>query len=1108
MSDLARHLAGRSPEEQRALLAQHLQRRSLKPKTFLSSFSQQRLWFLDQLGLNPALYNLPLALHLAGPLDPSALQRALNEIICRHEVLRTTFSESEGRVQQVVAPVLSLEITQIDVPPAWEVLATAEALTPFDLGRGPLLRAKLVHLAAEEHLLLLTMHHIISDGWSIGVLLQELSALYSASAQGQPSGLAPLPIQYADFAHWQHDWLQGATLQRELDYWRGQLAGAPTVLDLPTDFVRPPVQSYRGATFDFTLPTPLSHALKTLSQHEGATLFMTLLAVFKVLLYRYTSQEDLVVGSPIANRNRAELEPLIGFFVNTLVLRTNLSGEPTFREMLRRVRTMTLDAYDHQDLPFEKLVEHLQPERAMSYAPLFQVMFVLQNAPTPPSMMGGLALTPVEIPGSVAKFDLTLGMADTDQGIVAAFEYNTDLFAPETIARMAGHLLMLATAVSTDPDQAIHALPLLTPAERTQLLAPTPAQPDFPPERWMHQRFAAQAQQTPEAVALVYAETQLTYRQLNQQADALAHHLQTLGVGPEVTVGLCMERSFALVVGILGILKAGGAYVPLDPKYPQERLSFILEDAGVNILVTQRGLTLPPTRAQRVYLEGLPPRPTSLDQVEEGWKDQSTADSLAYLIYTSGSTGTPKGVMVSHGNLARLFTATDPWFQFGPADRWALFHSYAFDFSVWELWGALAYGGRLVIVPYEVSRSPEVFYDLLVREQVTVLNQTPSAFRQLMQAEVTASADLALRWVIFGGEALDLASLKPWYERHREDQPRLVNMYGITETTVHVTYRPLTQADAQTATGSFIGQPLPDLGVYLLDAHGQPVPVGVPGELYVGGAGVARGYWKRPELTQERFIAHPFQPGTRLYRSGDLARYRTDGGLEYLGRIDQQVKIRGFRIELGEIQTVLTEHPSVRETVVLAREEQPTDVRLVAYVVLHEPATGAELRQFLQARLPEFMVPAHFVPLSALPLTANGKVDRKALPAPDRSDTPTNFVPPQTPVEIVLAEVWGELLRHSEVGVQDDFFALGGHSLLATQVISRLREVLGIEIPLRYLFEAPTIARLSTLLLQDPQRRRRMEKRAQLLVDLADLPSPEVQTLLDKTTALEGGTRP
>ncbi len=1086
------------------------------------SFAQERLWFLDQWEPGNPAYNRPVALRLTGPLKVTALEQALSEILRRHEALRATFSTKEGRPVQVItsAEPLNLPVVNLSGLPSTERepqamrLATEEAQRPFDLAQGPLLRATLLRLDREEHVLLLVIHHIAFDGWSARVLVEQLAALYDAFVAGKPSALPELPIQYADFAHWQRQWLQDEVLETQLSYWKEKLASSLPSLDLPTDRPRPAVQTHCGARQSSVLPSSLLQALKALSRQEEVTLFMTLLAAFKVLLHRYTSQDDIVVGSPIAGRTHVETEGLIGFFVNTLVLRTDLSGNPTLLKLLGRVREVALGAYAHKDLPFEKLVEALQPERDLSRTPLFQVMFNLENIPTKAVETPNLSIDEFEFDSGVSQFDLALEVIEKDEGLSCLLNYNTDLFDATTIARMLGHLRTLLEGIVANPGQRIGALPLLTEAERHQLLIEwNDTQADYPKDSCIHQLFEAQAERTPDAVALVFKDQQLTYHELNARANQLAHYLRKRGVEPEVLVSICVERSLEMVVGILGILKAGGAYVPLDPTYPKERLAFILEDTQAPVLLTQQTLIerLPEHRANVVCLDA---DLTAIAQ-ECGEKANSGVklEDPAYVIYTSGSTGKPKGVVVSHANVVRLFEATHAWFHFDERDVWTLFHSYAFDFSVWELWGALFYGGRLVVVPYWVSRSPKAFYDLLCQEQVTVLNQTPSAFRQLIWTEESSGAanDLALRLVIFGGEALDPNSLKPWFDRHGDQCPQLVNMYGITETTVHVTYRPLMASDLNTASGSLIGGPIPDLQVYILDQHLEPVPIGVPGEIYVGGAGVARDYLNRPALTAERFIPNPFSdvPKARLYKSGDLARYLPDGDIEYLGRIDHQVKIRGFRVELGEIEAVLGQHPAVREVVVLAREDEPGDRRLVAYLV---PAkeyapTPSELRSFLKQKLPDYMVPFAFVILDALPLTPNGKVDRRALPAPDRSrpELGGTFVAPRTSIEEGLAGIWAEVLGLERVGIHDNFFELGGHSLLATRVISRTCDAFQVELPLRSLFEAPTVADLAVILVQREAEQVDNETLTQMLAELEQLSQEEVQiTLTSEKQLLKG----
>ncbi|WP_193196878.1 non-ribosomal peptide synthetase [Nostoc sp. MG11] len=1041
------------------------------------SFSQERLWFLYQLQQNSSTYNVSFAFRLQGLLNICALEYSLNEIIQRHEALRTTFFASENKPVQVITPSLKLtlpvvylqELPQSERETQLLQIVKNEAQQPFNLEQDSLLRSSLVQLDENEYVLLLSVHHIVFDSWSEGIFWQELTALYTAFSVGKPSPLPELSIQYADFAIWQKQWLQEAqVIEIQLNYWKQQLANSPPLLELPTDRVRPPIQTNRGGIERFSLDKRLTQKLKSLNEHSGATLFMTLLSGFVILLSRYSNQQDILVGSPIANRNRSEIDSLIGFFVNILVLRTDVSRNPSFWELLQRVRQVALDAYAHQDVPFEQVVEALQPQRNLNYSPLFQVMFVLLNTPPGKLELPGLSVTALEIENPTAKFDLTLLMTETEQGLSGSLEYNSDLFDRSTITQMAGHFVTLLEGIVANPEERISQLPLLTQPEQQQLLVEwNDTQAKYPADQCIHQLFESQVEHTPDAVAVVYDNQQLTYEQLNCRANQLARYLQSLGVKPDTLVGLCVERSLEMIVGILGILKAGGAYLPLDPEYPIERLSFMLEDAQVQVLLTQQQLVNQlPEHAARVFCLD-----TNWEKIaqnsESNPENTATPNNLAYVIYTSGSTGKPKGVLVNHAHIVRLFAATAAWYRFNAQDVWTMFHSYAFDFSVWEIWGALLYGGRLVIVPYLVTRSPESFYQLLAQEQVTVLNQTPSAFRQLIQAEqsMTTADELNLRLVIFGGEALEIKSLQPWFKRHGDQMPQLVNMYGITETTVHVTYRPLSKADLN-HSASVIGLPIPDLQVYVLDEYKQPVPIGVPGEMYVGGAGVTHGYLNRPELTAERFICHPFSnnPQARLYKTGDLARYLPNGELEYLGRIDNQVKIRGFRIELGEIEGLLAQHLAVWENVVVVREDELNDKRLVAYVVpkTEQSLTVAELRRFLNDQLPSYMVPSAFVMLESLPLTSNGKIDRRALPAPEsREGLEVNFVAPRTPQEEILVKIWADILKVEPVGIHDNFFELGGNSLLGAQVISRLRVAFSIDLSLHRLFISPTVAELA-----------------------------------------------
>ena len=1012
------------------------------------SFAQQRLWFIAQLEPDSPLYNMPGALRAEGPLDGAVLACCLGEIVRRHEALRTIFRGSdaapEGSPVQVIRPAEPFPLPVVDLAGLPEsgrealaaTLMREEAARPFDLAGGPLLRGLLLRLAGRDHVVLLTLYHIAGDGWSLGLLVREIAALYPAFAAGRPSPLPALPVQYADYALWQRSWLQGEVLAGEIDWWRRQLAGLPPLLELPTDRPRPAAQSHRGASRPVRLPAALTRQADSMARREGATLFMVLLAAFQALLARHSGQDDLAVGTPVAGRNRVETEGLIGFFVNTLVLRGDLrgglAGAPTFRELLGRARKTALAAYLHQDVPFEKLVEELAPERNLAHAPLVQAMLVLQNAPFRSLEIEALSLRPTGVETATAKLDLTLTLEERDGGLIGTVEYATDLFDAPTVDRLlAGFERLLAAAVA-EPERRAEELPLLGEAERQQLLEWGAIREEVPAASTLHDRFAARARQSPEAPALTCGGLTVTYGELNRRANRLAHWLRRLGAGPESRVGLRLDRSVDLVVGILGVLKAGAAYVPLDPGSPLERLAFVMEDADIRIVVGAEEIQ---------QTEGLP------DGDPEISGDGGDASSLAYVIYTSGSTGKPKGTLITHANVTRLFDATEDWFGF-ERDVWTLFHSYSFDFSVWEIWGALLHGGRLVVVPWEMSRSPEQFLELLDRERVTVLNQTPSAFAQIARTEA-ALPDLRL--VIFGGEALDPASLEPWFARRGDERPRLINMYGITETTVHVTYRPLSASD----TRSVIGVPIPDLSLGVMDRGFRPAPIGVPGELVVGGAGLARGYLGRPELTAERFV--PDTRGERLYRSGDLGRYLPNGDVEYLGRLDHQVKIRGFRIELGEIDAALM-LAGARQAVVTVREDAG-DRRLVAYVV--GDVSAEALRQSLRERLPDYMVPAAFVILESLPLTANGKVDRKALPAPDQLGSQEGYVAPRTREEEILAAVWAQVLRLPRVGVNDNFFELGGDSILSVQIAARARQA-GLLLTTRQVFEHQTVAGLAS----------------------------------------------
>ncbi|ARV58848.1 hypothetical protein BZZ01_09555 [Nostocales cyanobacterium HT-58-2] len=1058
----------------------------IQPRTYSEqlplSWAQERLWFLNQLGGASATYNMPGAVRISGQFNIHAFQQALSEIIRRHEVLRTSFQTINGIPIQVIHPQATTQINVIKLQqfPQQEretllqQLARQEAIKPFDLEIAPLIRYILLQLDAGEYVLLLTMHHIVSDGWSIGVFIQELSSLYQAFCAQQPSPLLELPIQYADFALWQRQWLNELVLETQLDYWLSQLHGAPELLQLPTDRPRPSVQSYHGATYNLTLNTDLIQKLQTLSRESGTTLFMTLLAAFATLLYRYSGQSDILIGSPIANRNHSEIESLIGFFVNTLVLRTRFEDNPSFEKLLTQVRESTLKAYEHQDVPFEQVVEALQPERSLSHSPLFQVMFALQNAPMGELELPGVKLTQLTQETTTAKFDLTLSMSETAQGLVGEWEYNTDLFDSSTIERMAAHFQNLLSAVVENPQQAVGELPLLSAAERHQLLVEwNDTASEYPTDKCIHQLFEQQVERTPDAVAVVFEEEQLTYLQLNQRANQLARHLQTLGVGPQVLVGICTERSVDMVVGLLAILKAGGAYVPLDPNYPQQRLSYMLADSGVEVLLTQQKLLscLPSHTAQVVCLDN------ACEAISQHSPDNLELslciDNLAYIIYTSGSTGQPKGVTVPHQGVNRLVINTN-YINLQPKDIVAFASNFSFDAVTFEIWGTLVHGAKLVGVSQDMVLSPKHFADFIQEQNVSVLFLTTALFNQI--ANFVPSAFDAVRQLMFGGETVDIHSVK---EVLKNAPPqRLLHVYGPTESTTFTTWY-LVQDVAEETTTIPIGRPISNTQIYILDKHLQPVPISVPGELYIGGDGLALGYLNRPQLTQEKFILNPFSNSKcdRLYKTGDLVRYRSDGNIEFLGRMDHQVKVRGFRIELGEIEAVLNTHPHIQQAVVIATEDIPGDKRLVAYVVsdlcreqgeeIRSSLTTNQIREFLKQKLPEYMVPSIFVTLDTLPLTPNGKVDQKALPAPNWEILQTEeYVAPRTPSEEIITNIFASVLGIQVVGIHNNFFSLGGHSLLATQLISRLRLAFEVEIPLRAVFEFPTVAQLDKTITQ------------------------------------------
>lgn len=1033
------------------------------------SFAQEGLWFLDQLEPDSPVYNIPMGLRLKGALNLSVLQRCLGEILRRHEALRTRFEAVEGRPVQVIQPGASLEVPFLDLNglPEHEReaeamrLCTEEAQRPFNLAQDLMLRSNLIRLGEREHILFLNVHHIASDGWSMGLLVRELGSLYQAFSEEKPSPLVELAVQYADFALWQRERLEGKVLEKQLIYWRKQLEGAPALLELPTDRPRPARQSYRGALMSWELPKPLTVGLKELSRREGATLFMTLMAAFQTLLYRYTSRDDILVGTGIAGRDRTEIEDLIGFFVNTLVLRGDMTGNPSFRAFLGRTRDVALGAYAHQDLPFDRLVKELHPERDMSHSPLFQVMLVLQNTPVETARFSGLEVSPIPIDSGTSKFDLTLFVSEHG-GILV--EYSTDLFEAETIRRTLGHYQTLLEGIVSNPEQRLSDLPLLTGKERQQLLVEwNQTASDYPRDKCIHQLFEAQVARTPEAVAVVFENEQLTYRELNQRANQLARHLQAHGVQSGAMVGICVERSLEMVIGLLGILKAGGAYVPLDPAYPKFRLGFMLEETKTPVLLTQERLRnfLPENHAQVVCLDS--ERVVLVEESVENPDGGATPESLAYVIYTSGSTGKPKGTCVPHRAVVRLvrntnyvsLTAKDVFFQFAPI---------SFDASTFEIWGCLLNGGRLAVAP-PFTPSLEELGQWIQRYEVTTLWLTAALFQQM--AENNLQSLRHVRQLLAGGETLPVSPVRKVVDNLKGCQ--LINGYGPTENTTFTCCYPV-QDSSRLGRSVPIGRPIANTQVYVLDRQMQPVPVGVSGELYIGGDGLAQGYLNQPDMTAEKFVSNPFsgKPDARLYRSGDLVRWLPDGNLEFLERIDNQVKIRGFRIELGEIEAMLGQHEGVRESVVLAREDKAGDKRLVAYIVARERAKPgfSELCSFLKAKLPEYMIPSSFVLMETFPLAPNGKVDRRALPAPEGAqlDTGKQYVAPGTPIEKVLAGLWAGVLGVERVGANDNFFDLGGHSLLAIQLQARVENHFGRRAPLAALFQAPTVSEFARLL--------------------------------------------
>lgn len=1080
MSDIAQRLAKLSPEKRELLLKKLREQQGATKDSQQSqhfaipkvprdhdlpmSFAQERLWLDKQLKPESTAYTIANAVTLSGHLDYAAFERSLQEIIRRHEILRTTFAMQAGQPVQVIAESVEIPVEMIpaDHLSSSEKTAEIERILAeergfvFDLTTGPLLRFRVLKLNATEHVFFLTMHHIITDKWAMSIFIREMAALYGAFTQGAPSPLPELPVQYADFALWERRNLTDEVAETQLSYWKQQLAGIPPVLTLPTDRPRFAVQAYKGAVEHFALDAELTTGLKALSRDTGATLFMTVLAAFALLLSRHSGQDDIVIGSPIATRRQRELESLLGFFLNNLLFRIHLHDTLSFRELLQKVKQTALDAYAHQDIPFERLVHALQPVRTSGVTPLFQVMFVLENVPMESLQLPGLTLTPLEIESMTADYDFVLSLAENDQQLTSKFVYNADLFEATTVRRLIGHFQTLLREIAAHPKQRIATLPMLSEDERQQIVVEWNATGrDYPSDACIHDLFEAQVARTPDATALEFDGRHMTYRYLNAKANQLAHYLQASGVGPDVLVGICVTRSFDMVIGLLGVLKAGGAYVPLDPAYPEERLAFMIEDTAMPVLLTQEKLLtdLPQTKVDVVCLDR--DWDNIAQQPEEVPTHRTSPENLAYVIYTSGSTGKPKGVLLAHRGLCNLAQAQIREFAVQPGDRMLQFVSFSFDVATSDVVTALCSGATLCLVPQEALLPGPGLLDTLRALAITHVEMPSSILNVLPVADLPD-----LRVMIVGGEACPPELVAQWAPGRR-----FFNAYGPTETTVCVTVAEC--ADA--ARKPPIGRPLDNVQIYLLDAALQPVPIGVPGEMYIGGVGVAKGYLHRPDLTAEAFIANPFDQRrkSRLYKTGDVARYRPDGNLEFVGRVDYQVKIRGFRIEVEEIEAVLNAHSAIDEAAVVVREAESGDKQLLAYVTAQPEQTISvdSLRTELKANLPNYMIPSAFIMLERLPLTPNGKIDRQALAAiettAEQIEATHHYVAPRTPVEELLAIIWSEILGREQIGIHDNFFDVGGHSLLTIQLMLRIHEVFQIEANPRYLFDFPTVAELA-----------------------------------------------
>lgn len=1049
------------------------------------SYAQEQLWIQDQLFPGNPVYNIPVAVRIEGDIDVDVLIQSVRDVVGRHETLHTNFTQTDTKAVAIVNESSDLQVEVIksaDKNKSTKEYITGEiqkkARASFDLGKDLLIKATIWDTGNKECYLLVIIHHIVCDGWSVSILLDEIGRFYNDRINNTVSdNLLSLPIDYIDFAQWQRNIQNNDKSQKQLEYWKKKLSGDLPIIELPTDFVRPSVATFNGAIQKIQLSDELSRQLELFCKSNNITSFMLMLSIFNILINRYTGAEDILVGTPVNSRSQKELENIIGYFVNTVVLRADLSDNPVFADFLVGVRNTVLDAFDNQDTPLGKLADELKVGRNLSQSTIFQVMFSVLNAPEKSMQLKSAAVEQLshdQLHTKTSKVDLNMviepGLNSRGDCWDIWLEYNADVFSPETISQLLNHYKNLLQSALQSADKKISELKILTAREENTLLTVwnTP-QSNFYADNLLHHCFLEQVEKYPQRIALQYEDVSLSYAELDKLSNKLANHLIQYKTGPDVLVGLCLDRSINLIVGLLAILKTGSAYVPMDPAAPVSRLEFIIDDAAMPVVLTEKK-----------YFDIFSSQAMQLELVDINAKEiNSSSDSavssgvspenIAYVIYTSGSTGKPKGVLVEHKNVIRLFSATDEWYKFTENDVWTLFHSCTFDFSVWEIWGALFYGAKLLVVPYWISRSPEEFHKYLREEKVTVLNQTPSAFKQLshVDQQLNGPSELSLRYVIFGGEALDLESLRPWFNRHGDKVPQLINMYGITETTVHVTYRPISLADIEAGNGSIIGKPIADLQTYLLDKHLNLVPTGVTGEIFVAGAGVARGYLNRPALNEERFLDDHISANasSKLYRSGDLARYRPNGDMEYLGRIDDQVKIRGFRIELGEIESSLSSAQEVKQNIVIVQSDVSGTPCIVAFYIKNEnkDSSAEMLRSYLRKNLPDYMIPQYFIEVENFALTSNGKIDRKALPliTDVKQMSETEYVAPRNSVEKELESIWSEVLGITEISIHENFFNIGGHSLLATQLISRIKNYFEIDLPLRSLFDASSIAELT-----------------------------------------------